>query len=161
MSVNKFKKHILVVCEDAKNREIVNGFLLHPSIQSRAIQVLPEVGGWRKVVESFEQVHSAEMNRYPNRYVVLILDFDNDLERRQRIQQAIPDHLSDRVAIFGSAGEPEDFSKQRIGTTENVGRGLADDCFDGNRLVWNDDLLCHNLPEIDRVGGTLKTILFD
>jgi hypothetical protein len=41
VSVNVFKPHVLVLPEDDANRQIVNGFLLDPSLNLRAIQALP------------------------------------------------------------------------------------------------------------------------
>ena len=49
MSVNVFQPHLMVLPEDDANRQIVNGFLLDPSLNQRAIQPLPIDGGWSKV----------------------------------------------------------------------------------------------------------------
>ena len=45
MSVNKYRPHVYVLSEDDANRQIANGFLLHPDLLARNIQALPEVGG--------------------------------------------------------------------------------------------------------------------
>ena len=45
MSVNNHRPHVLVLPEDEANEELVNGFLLDPSIKLRNIQVLPSAGG--------------------------------------------------------------------------------------------------------------------
>jgi hypothetical protein len=48
MAVNKYKPHIYVLPEDDANRQIANGFLLHESVDSRSIQVMPTTGGWTR-----------------------------------------------------------------------------------------------------------------
>lgn len=48
MSVNVYQQHVLVLPEDDANRQIVNGFLLEPSLNERVIQVLPIAGGWAR-----------------------------------------------------------------------------------------------------------------
>lgn len=58
MRLNKYRPHLLVLPEDDANRQIANGFILHPNVNSRAIQVLPPSGGWRKVLEDFRNVHA-------------------------------------------------------------------------------------------------------
>jgi hypothetical protein len=56
--------------EDDANRQIANGFLLNPYLNERAIQVLPIVGGWKKVLDEFNSVHAREMNKYLERRIV-------------------------------------------------------------------------------------------
>ncbi len=50
MAVNKYKDHVWVLSEDSKTREIANGFVLHPSINERCIDIRPFSGGWPKVL---------------------------------------------------------------------------------------------------------------
>jgi hypothetical protein len=64
MSVNKYTPHILVLPEDDANRQLANGFLLHPSLSTQ-IQVLEEVGGWSKVLDCFEKDHVKKMGSCP------------------------------------------------------------------------------------------------
>lgn len=45
MSVNNFKPHLLVIPEDAANREIANGFVLDTRVQTTRIQIMSESGG--------------------------------------------------------------------------------------------------------------------
>jgi hypothetical protein len=40
--------------------------------------VLEEAGGWRRVLERFESDAAAFMDRYPNRFMVLLIDFDGN-----------------------------------------------------------------------------------
>ncbi len=76
MSINKYKSHIFVLPEDDANRQIANGFLLTLNLNTRAIQIQPSVGGWKKVVEKFKSDHISGMLKYPKRMNVLLIDFD-------------------------------------------------------------------------------------
>jgi hypothetical protein len=53
VSVNLYDDHVLVVPEDDANRQLVNGFLNEPALWPRTIQVLPNAGGWSKVLDVF------------------------------------------------------------------------------------------------------------
>ena len=48
MSVNKYLPHLLILPEDDANRELANGFVLNHAVNSRAVQILPPAGGWKK-----------------------------------------------------------------------------------------------------------------
>ena len=75
MSINKYQSHILVLPEDDANRQIANGFILYPNLNGRAIQVLPSAGGWGKVMNDLKEVHAPEMQKYPYRMMVLLIDY--------------------------------------------------------------------------------------
>jgi len=58
---NRHQPHILVLPEDDANRQLANGFVLDLDQSTlRRIQVLPEVGGWRVVLDTFESDHIAD-----------------------------------------------------------------------------------------------------
>ncbi|MGA2659008.1 MAG: hypothetical protein ABSH34_16015 [Verrucomicrobiota bacterium] len=61
MSVNKYRPHVYVLPEDDANRQLANGFLLHPDLLARNIQVLPEVGGWHEVLDHFKSDYANGM----------------------------------------------------------------------------------------------------
>jgi hypothetical protein len=84
---------VLVLPEDDANRQLANGFLLNldTAVLTR-IQVLEEVGGWREVLDHFDSDHKADMNRYANRFMVLLIDFDDRVERLQDAKARIPGH---------------------------------------------------------------------
>src|SRR6266446_10607727 len=107
MSVNKYQPHVLVLPEDDANRQLANGFLLEQSLLTRKIQVLEEVGGWTLVLERFLSDHVVDMERYPGRFMVLLIDFDGREERMQHAKARIPAHLTKRVFILGAWSEPE------------------------------------------------------
>src|SRR5260370_5697610 len=101
MSVNKDLPHVLVLPEDGANRQIANGFLLDQSLMTRQIRVLAEAGGWTKVLEQFESVHVRKMDVYPDRFMVLLVDFDGQENRLDHVKAAIPGHLKHRVFVLG------------------------------------------------------------
>jgi len=159
MSASKYRPHVLILPEDDANGQLATGFSLHESIDLRAIQILPEAGGWLKVRALFSEVHIAEMLRNPLRNMVLLVDFDGEPDRLDSMKKVIPDSLIERVFILGVWLEPEDFPK-RLGSLEQIGKQLASECQDNTRNVWNHELLQHNSNELDRMNATIKPILF-
>jgi hypothetical protein len=158
---NKYQPHILVLPEDDANRQIANGFLLNPDINERAIQVLPIVGGWGRVIDEFNNVHTSEMRIYPERRIVLIIDFDNHEERLRSVRDRIPDELRDRVFILGVFSEPEKLRTNLRKNFEEIGISLSQDCSNNTREVWGHALLRHNTDELDRMVFLVKPFLFN
>src|SRR2546426_1105811 len=107
--VNKHKRHVFVLPEDDANTRLANAF--HRDVdwtRYRQMQVLPEVGGWREVLECFKSDHVIEMDRNPHRFMVLLIDFDGHEDRLDIAKAAIPDQLTERVFILGALSNPED-----------------------------------------------------
>jgi hypothetical protein len=162
MGVNKYQPHLFVLPEDDANRQIVNGFIVNPALNARAIQVLPSAGGWMKIVEAFKNSHSPDMARFPERRILLIVDFDHQASKRLlQIQNGIPRQLMDRVFILGTLSEPENLRNSLGRSFEDIGKGLAEDCADDTRTVWEHDLLRHNKVELDRMILSVKPFLFN
>ena len=92
MIVNKYQPHVLVLPEDNANRQLARGFLLHEDLDTRRIQVLVEAGGWTKVLECFLADHAAKMDRFPGRFMILLIDFDGQEERLQHAKAKIPNY---------------------------------------------------------------------
>lgn len=161
MSVNKYSSHILVLPEDKANSDIVNGFLLHPRLNARSIQVLPPAGGWSAVVEKFQGDHVSKMRQYSARRMVLLIDFDTQDSRFEYISQQIPDDLKDRVFILGVSDEPEVLKRSLGKSFESIGEALAANCADNNDELWEHDLLKQNKPELERMVSAVKPFLFN
>lgn len=162
MSTNNYKPHLHVLPEDDANRQIANGFLLNPHLNERTIQVLPIVGGWKKVLDEFKSVHAREMKKYLERRIVLIIDFDNKAERLNYVKNEIPEELSDRVFVLGVLSNPEKLNtKLNKKGLENIGISLSQDCSDNTRKVWGHDLLKHNQIELERMVASVKPFLFN
>lgn len=158
MSVNKYRPHILVLPEDDANREIVNGFLLHPDLDPRVIEVLPPARGWSHVVEDFIQVHVREMRKYPKRRMVLLVDFDQQSPRLDQVKDKIPRELIDKVFVLGVFSKPERLKGEMRKSFEEIGKALAQDCTDDTRSTWEHDLLRHNEPELDRMDHAIPPV---
>ena len=158
MSVNNYTPHILVLPEDDANRQLANGFLLHPSLSTQ-IQVLEEVGGWSKVLDCFEKDHVKKMDALPDRFMVLLIDFDGQQDRLHRANAVIPDNLKDRVFVLGVWTEPEAL-RAILGSYEKIGRAIAEDCREDTSPTWGHELLKHNTSEIERMRQQVRPILF-
>ena len=50
--MNKYVECVYVIPEDDADRQIADGFVLHPRVKEAPIQVLPPAGGWPKVLET-------------------------------------------------------------------------------------------------------------
>ena len=166
MTPNKSQWHIHVLPEDDRNRQIARGFVINnPDIDINVIRILPIAGGWMNVVDEFENVHAYEMKNNPYKRIVLMVDFDNQLERRlSHIKSKIPEELSNRVFILGVLSEPEDLKakfRKTYGTYEKIGEALSQDCSDNTRKMWGHDLLKHNQAELDRLVSLVKPFLFN
>jgi hypothetical protein len=135
MSADKHQPHVLVLPEDDANRQMARGFLLDQSVSIRRIQVLPVAGGWRKALDSFGAEHIREMDRYPNRSMVLLIDFDGHKERLTYAKTFVPDHLIDRVFVIGVWTEPEKI-RADLGSYEEIGMALAKDCREETDTAW-------------------------
>lgn len=158
MGVNKHRPHVLVLPEDDANRQLALGFALSISMRfSRQIFVLPVAGGWTQVLERFLSDEAVDMERCPDRYMVLLIDFDGDEQRLADAKSRIPAHLMDRVFIVGVWSEPEDL---KIGSYEAVGSALARDCRDETDTTWSHPLLQNNATELSRLRRVVRPILF-
>ncbi|MDX2043771.1 MAG: hypothetical protein SF097_21315 [Acidobacteriota bacterium] len=159
MSVNSFQPHILVLPEDDADRQLANGFLLEVDwMKQRQMQVLNEVGGWIALLECFKSVHIKEMERCTYRFMVLLIDFDQDKDRLEKAKKFIPENLKERVFVLGSWSKPEDLKAGR--SLETVGRELARECREETDKTWEHNLLRHNAGELKRLRQIVRPILF-
>ncbi|MGO9172885.1 MAG: hypothetical protein ACLP7P_13115 [Rhodomicrobium sp.] len=158
MSVNRYKPHVLIIPEDDANRQLANGFVLNISVGQ--VQIEPVARGWRHVCEIFVADHAPLMDKFENRFIVLLIDFDGDGNRLQKVQQQIPASLTDRVFILGAQTEPEELKQAGLGSYEDIGRTMAEDCQNGTQTVWAHELLRHNEGELNRLREAVCAILF-
>lgn len=159
MSVNRHQPHVYVLPEDDANRQVANGFLLDPSLVDSRIRVLEEAGGWKETLDRFCSIYAAEMDRFPARFMVLIIDLDGKLDRLDLAKRRVPEHLADRVFILGALNEPEDL-KRELGSYETIGLAMARDCRQGTDAIWANQQLRHNAAEIARLRLEVSPILF-
>ena len=161
MSANKHQPHVLVLPEDRANSEMINGFHLQvDSNKLRRLDILREAGGWVEVLNKFLSEHVAEMDRWPFRLMVLVLDLDGHIDRLTTARNRIPEHLRDRVFIIGVLTHPEEL-KQRLGVSyEAIGAALARDCRDDTSATWGHQLLLPNAAEVHRLTQAVRPLLF-
>jgi hypothetical protein len=148
-----------VLPEDDANRQLANGFILDPSI-SNQVRILNVAGGWRSVVDSFTRNHIRAMETYPDRFMVLLIDFDRKEKRLNEVLARVPPNLSERVFVLGVLSEPEDL-KKAFGSYESIGLALAKDCREETATTWGHELLHHNFSELDRLRKRVIQILFN
>lgn len=154
---NKYKPHLQILPEDDANRELVTGFLLEPRVQQRNIQVLKPAGGWMKVIESIE---SCGLATTPERRLLLLIDFDDDIERRMvLVRERIPVELQDRIFVLGTASEPERLRVALGSALENIGQQAAKACADGDGQFWDHPLVQHNRVEVNRLNQEARHFL--
>jgi len=161
MSANKDQPHVMVLPEDDANRQLAVGFYLQIELnRQRRMQILRPVRGWTKVMEQFVSTHAREMRDCPLRLMVLLLDFDSDIERLERLQAEVPADLTERVFIIGALTEPEDLKRAGLGSYDDIGAKMAKDCREDTDTIWGHELLQHNATEIDRLRQHVRPILF-
>jgi hypothetical protein len=158
MSVNRYQPHVLVLPEEDANRQLANGFHMEIAL-IRQMQALPVAGGWVDVLARFQSDHIAEMDRCPNRFMILLIDFDGQEDRLDCAKAVIPDRLKDRVFILGVWSEPEAL-RQALGSYETIGSKMANDCREDTDMIWGHNLLGHNASELDRLREHVRPILF-
>lgn len=146
MSVNRHLAHVYVLPEDDADRQLANGFQLGVDLtKQRQMQVLEEAGGWLEVLNRFESDHIAAMDRYANRHMVLLIDFDGKEERFGAATRRIPERLKGRVFVIGAWNDPEDLKRAlSLRSLEEIGLALAQDCREGTDTIWEHELLRHN-----------------
>ena len=162
MACNKYQAHLLVLPEDDPNRQMANGFMLHPRLRQTVIQVLPVAGGWRKALVALTACHIEQLYSYSERRLLLLIDFDNDFDRRlEEFRALIPGRLRDRVFLLGSLSEPEKLRSDLRQDYESIGQKLCEDCVDDRFRLWDYALLKHNQHERQRLMEHVKPFLFN
>jgi hypothetical protein len=167
--VNRERPHVLILPEDAANRDIANGFALDVD-HERALQVLPVQRGWTNVRDALRQTFVPELRRYRCAHLVALIDFDSRPDRCMLFtdELALPADIAERVFIAGALTEVEDLRRSLVSrrlispnTLEGIGEALAEECRTGGSLVWGDELLTHNAVEVARMRTALRPILFN
>lgn len=160
MKVNREKEHLLVLPEDDANRQIFNGFINHLNVKNSAIQVLPIADGWKKAVDQLKIDNGLGMGQYPQRRIVLIVDFDKKENRLSYVEEQIREELRERVFVLGVQSNPEDLKRATKKSFEDLGKALAQDCSDNTNELWGHHLLKHNKRELYRMASSVKPFLF-
>ena len=152
MSVNKERPHLLVIPEDDANRQMIEGFRNHLSIDPRKVHVEKVAGGWIKALETFRDSHLTAMRKYEGRHVLILIDSDEVANRLAKAREEyVPGELADRVFIMGSFKDPEKLAVALRLSKEAAGGALAESCVSGSAAPWEHELLSHNLGELGRM----------
>ena len=160
--MNRYKPHVLVIPEDDANRQLVLGFQLHYLVREDLIHVERPARGWTNVRDFFLRDHQPLMRKFPDRFVVLLLDFDGDINRGEEIRGVIDQELQARVFILGALSEPE-VLKSSVGEHyDAIGTRLAGDCREEmtEANLWSHQLLRQNQVELQRARQVLSGFLF-
>ncbi len=110
-------------------------------------------------MEDFLSEHVAVMERYPNRFMILLIDCDGDEARLQHARERVPGHLAERVFILGTLTKPEAL-RPDLGSLETIGSAMAQDCRENTNATWGHHLLQHNAAELDRLRQHVVPIMF-
>lgn len=162
MACNRHRAHLYVLPEDDANRQMANGFTLHPRLRQTTIQVLPIAGGWCKALAALSESHISQLQTYAERRLVLVIDFDHDFDTRlERFRALIPDPLKDRAFLLGTLSEPENLRADLGQDYESIGQNLCEDCVDDTSILWGHALLKHNQQELERLVEHVKPFLFN
>lgn len=157
---NKYLPHLIVIPEDDANESLVNGFMKHPQVDQRRIQVDRVAGGWREVLSQFKRDHIIPLDQFHQRRVVLLLDFDQQEDRSALIRQEIPERVKNRVFLLGVWTEPERLKANLKQSLEAIGESLAKACLEEQNGDWSHPLLNHNSDELERLRQEVRPFLF-
>lgn len=115
-----------------------------------------------KVLEDFRQIHIAQLRRFLERRLILLLDFDQQIdERTERVRGQIPPDLLPRVYMIGTSSEPEALRTGLGRSLESIGQDLASDCMNGVPGTWDHALLAHTQPERNRMAADVGGMVFE
>jgi len=155
------RKHIYLIPEDGADREIANGFKNNLRVNNNQIKVMPEAGGWRKVLSTFVEEYIPKLKSNKFAHVIMLIDFDGKYAaQRANFEKEIPNDLKDRVFVVGVKQNPEELKKELGEKFEQIGSLLADDCFAGTETTWGHEHLRHNDPDRLRLINVVRPILF-
>jgi hypothetical protein len=161
MSVNRYRPHVFVIPEDDADRQIADGFVLHPRVTTRQVQVIEPPGGWMRVLDTFRKEYVRLIQQNAHTHVVMVVDFDGEVEgRRAKFEAGTPTDVHARVFVIGPRETPETLRKSLNIGYEDIGRALADDCDRDRTDMWHHELLRHNEAERLRLFQTVKPFLF-
>ncbi|HFU75356.1 MAG TPA: hypothetical protein ENK66_03835 [Arcobacter sp.] len=157
MGVNRYKEHLVVFLEDQPYRDILNGVQLEHDMN---IDVKKPCGGWNKVFNDFERSQDV-LEKFPNAYVLLLMDFDDkqvgsqtSFEKRKiKFNDIVNERYKDRVFLLGTNyKESEDLKKIfQISKFEEIGQRLVKDCPHSKLDSWKNTHLECNLEELSRM----------
>jgi hypothetical protein len=155
--VNKYRPHLLVLCEDQATHDIATGF---NDKVTGAMEVRKPLRGWPHVLQEFQDVYIPWLRQHPHCHIALFIDFDNVYETRiQQFQGAIPQDITDRVFILGACDEAETVKNASGLSLSKIGMKLADECVENTSQLWVHAQVQHNATERQRLHAKCAVFL--
>ena len=157
MGCNHEKWHLFIKPEDDANRQIVNGFVMKLSMEAQSkIHVDKPANGYHKALEF---IRDANLERYPQRRLLVVIDYDRSVELRQRL---VNDYaaICDRVFVLGAQRDAEALKRSLQKSFAKCGAAIADDCASCACELWNNSTLNHNREFLDRLCPEIARELF-
>lgn len=157
--MNKYKDHLLIVPEDDANKDLALGFMNAVPRGVNAIHIEPVAGGWSSARDRVENLLPS-MRKCSCRRVLVLVDFDTSMTRRQDVMRNVPADLADRVYLLGVWSEPESLQATlNHRSREAIGEELARACLDDTDGLWQHALLAHNADEVARLRADVLPFL--
>jgi hypothetical protein len=160
MSFDKYRPHLWLIPEDRANSQLANGFVLHDSVDSRRMTIDREADGWPKALSFLAERGVRMAQQYPKLYILMLIDFDNIVDRRILFEEKIPDGLKPRVFVIGSRIEAEDLKREFGMSLEQIGMRIAQECSEDRPDLCKHPLLDHNREELERMKAVVRPFLF-
>ncbi len=154
MAVNRHKNHLVIYLEDRPYRGIVNGVKTLPNVNDQVIDARPPCGGWAKVFAELED-NLRLLNAKPEMHALLLMDFDNDFEKRKkRFEDMLNQHAcKNRVFLLGVDDKESEDLKAALKQSNNeaVGKILVEQCPEETNEHWSNAHLRCNAAELNRM----------
>jgi len=156
MAVNRYDYHITVLLEDRPYRDIMNGVKLAPQVNPIRIDVRQPAGGWKNVLDQFENDVLPLMVGFPKKHVLLLIDFDNQYDsRKKRFDDIVTQSpIANRAFLLGIDNSESEDLKRHTGhrNYEQIGSLLVRDCPEQTAPdLWQTAHLSCNIPELQRM----------
>lgn len=92
MAANRYRPHVLFICEDEAYKQLYNGLQLEmpPRCGNRVLYKIAH--GWLRARDYLLKVAMTELYDFPEMRVVVLIDFDGDEGRCAQILQRFPSH---------------------------------------------------------------------
>lgn len=156
MSVNRYKKYLIVLFEDRAYKDLFLGFNFSRKQQIRQEPILQGFDDVYFRLTNHKSLILQELKKYQTAYVLACIDADLDSQSESKIHQlknAILDEYKERVFIIGSKKEAEHIKQAIIGQGPwaTVSEKLENSCKNDQCELWQNEMLQHNLEELQRL----------
>ncbi len=156
MSVNHYKKYLIVLFEDRAYKDLFLGFNFSRKQQIRQEPILQGFDDVYFRLTNHQSLTLQELKKYQAAYVLACIDADLDSQSKSKIdqlKQVLPTEYKERIFIVGSKYEAEHIKQAIIGQGkwETVSEKLENSCKNDQCKLWQNEMLQHNLEELQRL----------